>query len=348
MVSNPTDLTEIDLYRDPDSGRLVGRDPVSGDTFALPLDGVESPSGTIGDLDTQRLNCGRLSQHPSSVPSGHVAVYVLDSDGGVYRKPSGGDPAQVGGSSGGEWTVDADGDLVPADGEVIGDGTTTASHGSVSAADQLAVPVYTSDSDAPVASHYFNSNDGLLKYKAADGTVHAGDGGLQAGEDFDGQGTADLQNLNSVETGELSATNETYVQARSTTDSSSTAADTYVTVPFDVEVYDHRGEFSPSPHQFTPDRSGVYDITAIVVINVDTSGDRIDVRFQNVTDGATLLTQRYFTSNTGFIPIPAFAFTDKLDAGDTYEVQATNVDSSFNTVGDGSRSKLFIRPRYQP
>lgn len=138
MVSNPTDLTEIDLYRDPDSGRLVGRDPVSGDTFPVPFGGIDAPSGEIGTLGSQRIDCGRLSQHPSNVPSGRVAVYVLDSDGNVYQKASGSSPVQVGGSAGSdEWTVDGDGNLVPVDDEPIGDGTTTANHQSISAVNAM-------------------------------------------------------------------------------------------------------------------------------------------------------------------------------------------------------------------
>lgn len=67
-------------------------------------------------------------------------------------------------------------------------------------AEQLGFPVYTADADAPLETGYFNETDGQLKYKDDGGGVHAGDGGLLAGEDFDGQGTSSFQNLDSVGT----------------------------------------------------------------------------------------------------------------------------------------------------
>lgn len=75
---------------------------------------------------------------------------------------------------------DIDPNLVTADGAEI--------------ASKLGIPVYSDDTNAPNESQYFDSSDGLLEYKDSNGTIFAG-GGLQPGEDFDGQGTSSLTNL---------------------------------------------------------------------------------------------------------------------------------------------------------
>jgi len=42
MVSHPETLDRIELRRDPNSGKFVGYDPDSGDTFPVPFDSVKT------------------------------------------------------------------------------------------------------------------------------------------------------------------------------------------------------------------------------------------------------------------------------------------------------------------
>ena len=44
MVDNPEELTEVEMYRDPDTGKLIGRDPETGDTFPIPFDQISANS----------------------------------------------------------------------------------------------------------------------------------------------------------------------------------------------------------------------------------------------------------------------------------------------------------------
>jgi len=64
---------------------------------------------------------------------------------------------------------------------------------------QLAIPVFSSDADAPNETQYYHSGDNKVKYKDSAGTVRTS-GGLQDGQDFDGQGTSDISDLSSVAT----------------------------------------------------------------------------------------------------------------------------------------------------
>jgi len=44
MVDNPEELTEVEMYRDPATGKLIGRDPETGDTFPIPFDQISANS----------------------------------------------------------------------------------------------------------------------------------------------------------------------------------------------------------------------------------------------------------------------------------------------------------------
>jgi hypothetical protein len=81
---------------------------------------------------------------------------------------------------------------------------------SVSVANQLGVPVYSSDGDAPTETTYFNDSDGKLKYKDASGTVFAPDS-LSDGDDFDGQSSSKFTNLASLETEEFIIGGKLYI-----------------------------------------------------------------------------------------------------------------------------------------
>ena len=73
-------------------------------------------------------------------------------------------------------------------------------------ASSLGIPVYTDDANAPNGTQYFDDTDGQLEYKDADGVIFAG-GGLEDGENFDGQGTSEFTNLASVSTDALASGN---------------------------------------------------------------------------------------------------------------------------------------------
>jgi len=59
MVDNPEELTQIEMYRDPDSGKLIGRDPETGDTFPVPFDEI-SVSGSYNTNDNHQFLGGSI------------------------------------------------------------------------------------------------------------------------------------------------------------------------------------------------------------------------------------------------------------------------------------------------
>ena len=120
-------------------------------------------------------------------------------------------------------------------------------------------------------------------------------------------------------------TDMTFIKAQRDSDSATTSAGDYINV-FDNRSADNRDELNQSG-QFSPDNSGEYDIILNVALNNGASGDEIVVRFRNTTDG---------TDKDAIVVVgdrmPAYAnltFTFELDSSKTYEVQATDLDSSF-------------------
>lgn len=72
MSQNPENLDEIDLYRDPDSGKLVGRDPDTGDTFPIPIESTKQDEIQIDEKATMSKDDGTV---------GDLAQY--DGSGGI-------------------------------------------------------------------------------------------------------------------------------------------------------------------------------------------------------------------------------------------------------------------------
>jgi len=69
--------------------------------------------------------------------------------------------------------------------------------------DILDLPSYSSDSDAPAGSAFWHTGSDEIRYKDDVGSVYTSSGGLSDGDNFDGQGTSDFTNLNSVSTEQI-------------------------------------------------------------------------------------------------------------------------------------------------
>ena len=146
---------------------------------------------------------------------------------------------------------------------------------------------------------------------------------------------------NQIDTGSLSAkeaetSNETFIRGSRGAESSSTTSTNYVNL-FDGKSRDVRGEFNSS-QQFSPDKNGEYEVTVGVALTGSaTVGDEMRFRIRNVTDGTSVPTQAFAHDIPGLaLPIP-FAAVVNLNSSKTYELQATDNDSSFQidtrTVG---------------
>lgn len=161
------------------------------------------------------------------------------------------------------------------------------------------------------------SSEGFVIWFSADGT------------NWDSSLSADYE---SITANEASVTNETFVRAQRSSNSSSTASGTFINA-YDGESKDVRGEFNSS-QQFSPDESGEYEIEMWADIRGNTAaGDNLTFRVQNVTDASTVVFNN--ADAAGSVPIPNFAWTVNLDSSKTYELQARNDDSSFVIQGSG-------------
>lgn len=131
-----SDLSEIELYRDDSTGRIVAVDPATGDRYPVPL---------------EQLSVG------GEGPITGVAPGATDADGRLQ-----------GGSGGGEWEEDGNGNIVPTDGETVGDGNTDADLESASIEETVAGQF---DADAMVHAdgrpETDRSLDGLTRIPAA-------------------------------------------------------------------------------------------------------------------------------------------------------------------------------------
>ena len=96
MSQNPENLDEIDLYRDPDSGKLVGRDPDTGDTFPIPIESTKQDEiqidekatmskddGTVGDL-AQYNQFGNIELGDSSGVNNGIEFFVAGLQAGYF------------------------------------------------------------------------------------------------------------------------------------------------------------------------------------------------------------------------------------------------------------------------
>lgn len=128
--------------------------------------------------------------------------------------------------------------------------------------------------------------------------------------------------------GALESTNLTNIEADRTSDSASTPSNTYINL-VTTEVSDNRNEFDESGSlQFVPDKGGWYNFYGGCRIENATDGDGCLVRLYNVTQSSSVGPGISFQTNGNAAATP-ISMRRNLTAGETYEVQATNGDSSF-------------------
>lgn len=151
----------------------------------------------------------------------------------------------------------------------------------------------------------------------------------------------DKVTANTVSTGEADITNETLVVADmgGGTPNQSISANTWTTLELDNTTKDERGEWDTTNYQFSPDKSGYYHVTAQIKFQVNSDGDKIKARFQNVTDGNHVIrnAQNSGSARTQHVAIDKILY---LESGKNYEVQGKNVDSS-DTMGSSAESGVY-------
>jgi len=166
------------------------------------------------------------------------------------------------------------------------------------------------------------------------------------GSDIDFQ-SSDLSNIESVSTDTAETTAESAVYAYLSTDQS-VSSGTETKVEYDTVVHDSRGEFSATNHVFTPDESGLYDVSYGVTFSNPNSGDRIESTFGldggsgiiSLREGATLGRFGQFTARYSAEGIP-------LNSDTNYAVSIVQGDSADTLSGVQRFTWVTIRESLQ-
>jgi len=159
------------------------------------------------------------------------------------------------------------------------------------------------------------------------------------GQNLNGQGF-DLTNLGTVDTKEVDITDETFIRATRGSTSSSTTSGTFIN-PFNGESADNRNEFN-SNQKFSPDESGEYELTLSIDFRGSTStGDVVQIRVEDSNNNVVSPTIE--DGARGSAHFLSGSMVLELSSGNTYEILATNQNSSFkidtvNTEGVIRRS----------
>lgn len=175
-----------------------------------------------------------------------------------------------------------------------------------------------------------------------------GGGGGGAFEDTDGDGVAELQdshtdhqggdarNIAAMDALRGKFTNETLV-ALSTGSGQSISMNTWTTVAFDNEDQDVRNEWDAVNHQLTVDETGLYYISFIVGFSVGADGDDVRVRMRDTTNATDRMVVHQTAGDLSKTAVTGHNIAN-LTAGDVYELQAVNVDSSDSLLQTSSLS----------
>lgn len=153
---------------------------------------------------------------------------------------------------------------------------------------------------------------------------------------------ADGVDANSVSTVEGEVTGETSIELVRNSDNTGISSNTW-TNAFDGSNRDQRGEVSSA--QFTPDKDGLYRITANIGLAPGSDQDIIRARLRNTTDGTDLSPLgrnwgRENASGSGGIQTIQPSQVFDLTAGKTYEIQVQDFDSSFDILADGTAATI--------
>lgn len=131
-----------------------------------------------------------------------------------------------------------------------------------------------------------------------------------------------------------------FVLAEQSSDVTIGTAGTYETVPYDTVVKDARGEFSGG--QFVPAETGFYCIVARAEFGVGADQDELKLQLYDVDAGASVTENEERASGPGNRNRSLVSELE-LTAGTTYEIQATNSDSTDTVNGKPKRTRLTIR-----
>jgi len=157
---------------------------------------------------------------------------------------------------------------------------------------------------------------------------------------FDSNGQLDVPSL-TTEQGDI--TNETRVELERTSTQSISSA-TWEKIKFDSEVHDDRNEWDGGNYQFSPDKTGTYDVKFMVRFDGGADGDARILRFRDITNSEDVA---FMQQDTNQYENFLIAFEKELGSAATYEFQARNGDSSDSLSGNTARTQASIRSSFR-
>lgn len=157
------------------------------------------------------------------------------------------------------------------------------------------------------------------------GTVDSSDGSVVARPSDDAAVTR--RSMTAVEG---AITGETFVRATRDTETNSISSGTRTSI-FDGASKDVRDEYSGS--SFTPDKDGEYVVMGIVRLGGSTAaGNTIQVRVRDTAAGVNPNNGLAEFDCPDSSPFLNFVIPVELEAGNNYQIQVTNIDSSFTVT----------------
>lgn len=147
--------------------------------------------------------------------------------------------------------------------------------------------------------------------------------------------TTDSLDSTSTNTQDLSVSN---VGAAVYASTNQTLSDrTFTKVQYDTENFDHRSEFDTANHQFVPSQDGIYQISAAVRFDTQTSGYRTICRIN--VNGTTVVENVATASNNNSTNNPQNTLA--LSSGDTVEISGFQQSGgSIDIKGDRKNTHL--------
>lgn len=140
-------------------------------------------------------------------------------------------------------------------------------------------------------------------------------------------------------------TNETLVRATMGSDQSISAS-TFTKVALDAVAKDERGEFDTTNNLFIPDETGWYLVTINLRYGVGADGDELITRLRDTTSPSTVL-QVIHQAGSAADNATAVSALCELTAGNNYELQGRNSDSSDTIKSTNPDTNLTIRRAFR-
>jgi hypothetical protein len=267
------------------------------------------------------------------VANNRVDVFADQLDANTLAADLAGNSKQITGlSKVGTAALDTTGDITDTGNSItvydqstktVGDGTTTASHTSVSTIDLFA-------DQLDITGDITDTGNSITVYDQSTKTV--------------GDGTTTASHT-SVSTDEADITNETNVRAHLSSNQSYSTSNGLVTLALDSEGIDTRSEFDTTNNQFSPDNNGEYLVNMSVRFGVAADGDTLRIIFRNTTDSTSVIEKQMSAGSSDFHTVTSGKVVN-LNSSKSYQILVENANNDDTIDSNNFATYLSIRSAF--